>query len=236
MTNTIVCRDGELVRFENVTVHRGRNAIRVEGDGHAEIVNCAFYEQAEETFAVERGTLYALGGIAYTPFLCRGSGNVFLDAFWFSALPDHADIGYRNRSYAAIDVGTGGRLVLRDLLGVPCYFRLVMPMHEMWRVPPEPDQLGDFRWIDSSGDVECHDCRFGGEWGWLTPVYQHGPGTTYVEGPYFATDCPRLRSTKAVVCIDSPAEPVIVDSVTLQHAHPFAEQTFNTYPHRHDPP
>jgi len=260
VSETIVCRDGELVRaggrsvlfaaddsfpvfrvpagarvrFENITVHRGRNAICVEGDGRAEVVNCAFYEQSAETFVVSEGSLYAFGGMAYTPFLYRGAGSAFLDAFWFSALPGHGDTEYRNKSYSAILVDRGGRLTMRDLLGVPCYFRMVMPMHEIWRVRPSADQKGDFRWIDSAGDVSCFDCRFGGEWGGLTPVYQRGPGTTYLEGPFFATDCPRLKSTETVVCVDSAAEPLIVDSVTLQYANPFANRTYNTFPHRHD--
>ena len=225
---------GARVRFENITVHRGKNAISIEGDGRAEAVNCAFYEQSADTFSVPEGSLYAFGGMAYTPFLCRGAGNVFLDGFWFSALPGHGDSEYRNKSYAAISVDRGGRLAMRDLLGVPCYFRMVTPMHEIWRVRPEADQKGDFRWIDSFGDVSCFDCRFGGEWGGLTPVYQRGPGKTYIEGPFFATDCPRLKSTEAVVRIDSAAEPVIVDSVTLQYANPFAVRTYNTFPHRHD--
>lgn len=260
VSGTIQCRDGELVRaggrcvllaegdefpvfrvpsgarvrFENLTVHRGRTAISVEGDGRAEVVNCAFYDQAEETFAVPKGSLCVFGGMAYTPFLFRGAGRAFLDAFWFSALPDHGDAQYRDKSYAALSLGAGGELVVRDLLGVPCYFRMVQPMHDIWRVRPSPDQTGDFRWIDSHGDVACFDCRFGGEWGGLTPVYQHGAGTTYIEGPFFATDCPRLRSTSAVVRIDSAGEPVIADSVTTQYGRPFAARAYNTFPHRHD--
>ena len=226
---------GAKVRIENVSVWRGRHAVEVEGDGGVEAVNCAFYDQLGATFRAPAGTVRTFGGIAYTPFLYDGAGLAFFEALWFSCLPDHPDKDYRNRDYAAIRVGEGGRLFVRDLLGVPCYFRHVMPMHDIWRKRPAADQVGDFRWIDSRGEVVLQHCRFGGEWGGLTPVYQRGAAAkTYLEGPYFCVDCPRLRDSRAVMRIDSPSDPVLVDSVTTLYNGTYADRAHCVFPFRHE--
>lgn len=261
VTNTFVCRDGMLigargrcvlkassdsfplfrvpsgacVKFENLTFYRGKHAVLVEGDGCVETVNCAFYEQAGETFLSPGGRIRTFGGIAYTPYLYRGAGVAFFDALWYSCVPDHGRSDYRACEYAAIRVERGGRLYMRDLLGVPCYFRHIQPMITMWKEKPTEDQVGDFRWIDSQGEIWLQECRFGGEWGGLTPVYQRGDrARTYIEGPYFATDCRRLRTSFAVNRIDSEAKPILIDEVTTSFGLPYADSAYNSYPHRHD--
>ena len=137
----------------------------------------AFDVFAEENPGAVEFTVTA--GSYYQAKLYRGNARALFDGFWFRSLPEPAPEEPLVASRCFINE-EGGALQLVDMLGVPCTLRKLG-----WKASNDAScKKGDFRWIDNHGECCTQLCRYGGEYGGLTPVYNFGRGKVYVEGAY----------------------------------------------------
>ena len=213
--------DATDIRLENVAVVRGRNAVRVTANaGLVRCRNCYFYDQLGPSIAAKAPKsslrIEVTGGIAYTPYLYDGNAKPMLvDGAWYSTAPNRPK-GENEPTYSAMVNRTGGRLLLYDVLGVPCYFGNI-PMERI-----EDDgvaTVGDYRWVENHGDLRIVNSRIGGEWNGLTIAYGFGDAaTTYIEGGVDACMSRWLRGGKAHVVVDRPnAEATFVDATGFDY-------------------
>ena len=213
---------GADVFFENVTFHRGRNAIATgASEARVRLLHCFLYDQKEESILAvcdkgpSRVRIEVSGGNAYSHAFYRGNANPML----FDGAQLNNSSNYTLEDYKAERMAQacnpyvnleGGRLEMHDILCTPWYMEHVHPMRSSG-YPPMPWQMGDFRYIDNYGDLVVSNFRFGGEWGGLTPVYHYGrKARTYLEGGYSIQTCPRLRSGAATVLADTPDADVAI--------------------------
>ena len=189
------------VRFSNLLFKGGRHAIAMKaaerglmarmfghGKAYASVTDCFFGDAS--SYAVEAVSgdgvedrrkdfdLVMEGGVAFTAKVYRGNGTAWDDRRWAEVLPEaegrlKGSVAWENR----------GVLVMRDMLGVPMAFAGMMSMAEV-PVFKEPEETGDFRWVDNYGDFVSLYTRFGGEWGGHTPVYSYGSGSVSIDGGY----------------------------------------------------
>ena len=202
--------------FENITFHRGRNAVVTDAaECRIRMRNCFMYDQKEESLLAvckagpSRVRIEVTGGNAYSHAFYRGNANPMLfDGAQLNNSSSYTDADYKAERmpqscnpYVNL---AGGRLEMHDILCTPWFMEHVHPMRSSG-YPPMPWQMGDFRYIDNYGELNVSNFRFGGEWGGLTPVYQYGrDAKTYIEGGYAIQTCPRLRSGAATVLCDTP--------------------------------
>ena len=117
------------------------------------------------------------GGSYYHPVLYSGNADAFFDGLWFRCLPPVQATEPLVESTARRNRG-----VLRrsDVLGVPWTLRRYPKT-----IANDPDApQGEFRWIDNWGTLHSQFVRYGGEWGGLVPVYNHGSGSVCLEGSF----------------------------------------------------
>jgi len=216
--------DADDVRFENLAVSRGLNAVAVTADkGLVRFRNCYFYDQLEASLLTPAAPstlrIEVTGGIAYTPYFYDGAANPMLvDGTWYSTAPNRPK-GENEKSYASMNNRAGGRLLLYDVLGVPCYFGNV-PMGEI-----ENDgaaTVGDYSWVVNRGILRIVNSRLGGEWNGLTIAYALGSdASTYIEGGADACYSRWLRAGKSHVAVDRPASDVtFVDATGFDYFSP----------------
>ena len=77
------------------------------------------------------------GGQAGTPYLYRGNAEFTVDGFWYEELAERGADEYRPE-YASIVNEKGGRMFMRDFLGVPCvYWYVKKDDYFPWQLKPE---------------------------------------------------------------------------------------------------
>ena len=203
--------DATDVRFENIGIVRGGNAVAIAADkGLVRFRNCYFYDQLKASLCASAAPsslrIEVTGGLAYTPYFYDGAANPMLvDGIWYSTAPNRPK-GVNEKSYASMANRAGGRLLLYDVLGVPCYFGNI-PMGEI-----ENDgvaAVGHYSWVANRGKLRIVNSRLGGEWNGLTIAYALGPdASTYIEGGADACYSRWLRAGKSHVAVDRPASDV----------------------------
>ena len=206
-------REGADVVFENIVFCRGRNLLQADvPHGRVRFYGCDCSDQAEETIrSVVPGPsamrIEVTGGNFISHAIYRGNANPMLfDATEVNPGTNHKGDG-ELREYRAFVNLAGGKLEIHDLLCSPMCLEYV-PKSRIF-LPATPDQIGDFRYFDNSGDLRVFEMRFGGEWGGLTPVYQFGSAaSTYIEGGYSSNIGRRLRHHVAQVVADEPTAKV----------------------------
>ena len=213
--------DATDVRLENLAVTRGLNAVKVmDGSGLVRVRNCYFYDQLKASVSAPAEApslrIEVTGGIAYTPYFYDGAANPMLvDGTWYSTAPNRPK-GVNEKAYAAMTNRAGGRLLLYDVLGVPCYFGNI-PMGEI-----ENDgvaAVGHYSWVANRGTLRIVNSRLGGEWNGLTIAYALGPdASTYIEGGADACYSRWLRGGKSHVIADRPdADVTFVDATGFDY-------------------
>lgn len=210
--------DAADVRFENIGIVRGGHAVAIAADkGLVRFRNCYFYDQLKASVSAPAAAPSSLriemsGGLAYTPYFYDGAANPMLvDGIWYSTAPNRPK-GVNEKSYSSMINRAGGRLLLYDVLGVPCYFGNI-PMGEI-----ENDgvaAVGHYSWVANRGKLRIVNSRLGGEWNGLTIAYALGPdASTYIEGGADACYSRWLRAGKSHVAVDRPASDVTFVDVT----------------------
>ena len=213
--------DATDVRLENLAVTRGRNAVTVTvGSGLVRVRNCYFYDQLKASVSVPAVApslrIEVTGGLAYTPYVYDGGANPMLvDGTWYSTAPNRPK-GVNEKAYAAMTNRAGGRLLLYDVLGVPCYFGNI-PMGEI-----ENDgvaAVGHYSWVANRGTLRIVNSRLGGEWNGLTIAYALGAdASTYIEGGADACYSRWLRGGKSHVIADrADADVTFVDATGFDY-------------------
>lgn len=213
--------DAADVRFENVGITRGRNAVAIAADrGLVRFRNCYFYDQLKASvcaFAAPSSLrIEVTGGIAYTPYFYEGAANPMLvDGIWYSTAPNRPK-GVNEKAYASMTNRAGGRLLLYDVLGVPCYFGNI-PMGEI-----ENDgvaAVGHYSWVANRGTLRVVNSRLGGEWNGLTIAYALGAdAATYIEGGADACYSRWLHGGKSHVIADrADADVTFVDATGFDY-------------------
>lgn len=221
-----VVDDGADCVFENLMLIDGRHAIQANGSsGRARLLDCSLFGQKEASIAASGVLPGALridvsGGPAGTPFLYRGNAAFTIDGYWYEELAEREADEYRP-AYAAIVNEKGGRMFIRDFLGVPCYFQH-SPKAEAYTFGCHPERRGEFRWVDNHGLYAAVNFRHGGEWGGLTPVFHFGDATTFIEGGNVDIRCFYLKSDRAVVVADRQgADVTVIDTSDGHYLEPF---------------
>lgn len=221
-----VVEDGARCAFENLMLVDGRHAIAATGAaGSVRILDCTFFGQMEASIAAHGPVPGAVrievaGGQAFTPFLYRGNAEFTVDGFWLEETTDHEAGEYRP-TFATIVNETGGRMLLRDFLGVPCYFHH-HPKPEAYTFDCHPERRGEFRWVDNHGLYAAINVRHGGEWGGLTPAYHFGDATTFIEGGSVDIRCFWIKGDRAVVVADRQgANVTLIDTNDGHYLEPF---------------
>ncbi|MCQ2390971.1 MAG: glycoside hydrolase family 55 protein [Kiritimatiellae bacterium] len=200
--------------FERILFVEGGSVLVSESTkGRVRFLDCAFYGQKAPALLASASTANAFtldvtGGQAYAPYLYRGNAEVTFDAFWYQELTERPKGEFR-AAYAAIVNEVGGRLTLREMLGVPCYF-VNMSKSEAYSQVHLPAQNGEIRWIDNHGTLLSLNTRYGGEWGGLTPIYHFGSANTFIEGGVMELNGGLMRSGRAIVVADSATPNVTV--------------------------
>ena len=218
--------DGADCVFENLMLVDGRHAIRADGSsGRIRLLDCSLFGQKEASVAAHGARPGALrievsGGQAGTPYLYRGNAEFTVDGFWYEELAERGADEYRPE-YASIVNEKGGRMFMRDFLGVPCYFHH-SPKPEAYTFGCHPERRGEFRWVDNYGIYASVNFRYGGEWGGLTPVFHFGDATTFIEGGNVDIRCFYLKSDRAVVVADRQgADVTVIDTSDGHYLEPF---------------
>ena len=212
--------------FENVMLVDGSNAILANGtSGRIRILDCSLFGQKEASIAAHGALPGALriemsGGQAGTPYLYRGNAEFTIDGYWYEELAEREANEYRPE-YASIVNERGGRMFIRDFLGVPCYFQH-SPKPEAYTFGCHPERRGEFRWVDNHGLYVSLNFRYGGEWGGLTPVFHFGDAITFIEGGNTDIRCFYLKSDRAVVVADRQgADVTVVETSDGHYQEPF---------------
>ena len=235
-------KDPTKVRFRNVILRGGKNALEITvpdevlansrkqraNTDSARLVyltNCYFYDNASFSITALSGgqtnshendlIVYVDGGCAYTTKLYGGNASLaFFDSNWYSNTPDYGKEKV-SKDFAAI-TNLGGKLVIKDMLGVPCVFCWT-PMSQCNK--PSAWDGGDYRWVDNHGDFHSFNFRFGGEWGGITPVYNYGKGRVRIEGGLVSFESRRIKQTP--VFSDAPDPDVrIYNMITTHYREP----------------
>lgn len=223
-----VISEGADVSFKGVHFTGGGSAIDIAASkGALTLVDCSFTDfkgpaiRAESS--VPRGfSIRMTGGNSYTAQLYRGNADVTVDCYWFECCPPAPTYDETPFDFATIVNERGGRLRLRDFLGVPVYFG-----HFTKAYMSDPkfirDRVGDYRWVDNRGELVCRNVRFGGEFRGLTAVYAYGDSVTYVDGGVNETSSEVMRPGRnCIVACDSEACDVTVIDV-LAHTYKTAQ-------------
>lgn len=211
--------DGQEAVLENLLLVGGKNAVRAEGSkGRLRLLSCMLSGQLEASIYAHANEPSSLridvsgGQASYVPRLYEGNADCSIDRFWFQEAPDHP-AGVDGKSYSSIVNEEGGRLVLREVLGVPCYF-LQYGKDEMYATAQYKNRMGDLRWVDNRGTLLSLNTRYGGEWGGLTPIYHFGNAKTWLEGGPCEIGCCYLRAGRSAVVADSATADVTILDVT----------------------
>ena len=200
--------------FERILFTSGGSVLSSSArQGRVRFLDCAFYGQNDPSLLARAGegngfVLEVSGGQACTPHLYRGDAETTFDPFWYQEMPDRPKGEFRP-SYAAIVNEKGGRLTLRELLGVPCYF-LDIPKDKAYSRDIDPAANGEIRWVDNYGTFLSLNVRYGGEWGGITPIFHFGAAKTFLEGGVVELNGGLMRSGAATVVADTPAPDVTV--------------------------
>ena len=223
-----VIPEGADVSLNGVLFSGGGSAIATTAvKGSLTLVDCGFTDfrgpavRAESS--VPRGfRIRMTGGNSYTAQLYRGNADVTVDCYWFECCPPATTADETPFDFATIVNAQGGRLRMRDFLGVPVYFG-----HFTKACMSDPkferERVGDYRWIDNRGELFCKNVRFGGEFRGLTAVYAYGDSRTYIDGGVNETSSEVMRPGRnCIVACDSEACDVTVVDV-LAHTYRTAQ-------------
>lgn len=223
-----VVPEGADVSFKGVLFTGGGTAVATSAtNGSLTFVDCGFTDFKGPAVLAEssvpRGFRVRMtGGNSYTAQLYRGNADVTVDCYWFECCPPALTYDETPFDFATIVNAQGGRLRLRDFLGVPVYFG---HLSKAYMSDPKfmRERVGDYRWIDNHGELLCKNVRFGGEFRGLTPVYAYGGSVTYVDGGVNETSSEVMRPGRnCIVACDSEACDVTVIDV-LAHTYKTAQ-------------
>ena len=223
-----VIPEGADVSLKGVLFSGGGSAIATTAaKGSLTLVDCGFTDfkgpaiRAESS--VPRGfSIRMTGANSYTAQLYRGNADVTIDCYWFECCPPAPTERETPFDYATIVNTQGGRLGMRDFLGVPVYFGHLTKAY-MSDPKFERERVGDYRWIDNRGELFCKNVRFGGEFRGLTAIYAYGKSTTYVDGGVNETSSEVMRPGRnCIVACDSEAcDVTVIDA--LAHTYKTAQ-------------
>lgn len=210
---------GNAVLFLKDTIFRGgKNLVDFSNGytGKVWVENCIAYDAKEGMFHAANSpaaVLTVLDGLFFTPRLYTGNAKyAIFDSCWLSSAPD-IPRGQYSKDYAFIKAD-GGTVQWKNILTVPYYFRRV-PMNKIWKIW-DPALNGHFRWVDTKGCFLSFDCRYGGEWGGLTPVYLHGKNASaYIEGGTTSVNCPRIVAAPFVLDDERAAAKALALSIYI---------------------
>ena len=223
-----VVPEGADVSFKGVHFTGGGTAVATSATkGSLTFADCGFTDFKGPALLAEssvpRGfSIRMTGGSSYTAQLYRGNADVTADCYWFECCPPAPTYDETPFDFATIVNTQGGRLRMRDFLGVPVYFghlsKASMSDAKFMR-----ERVGDYRWIDNHGELFCKNVRFGGEFRGLTAVYAYGNSVTYVDGGVNETSSEVMRPGRnCIVACDSDACDVTVIDV-LAHTYKTAQ-------------
>ena len=231
-----VIPEGADVSLKGVHFTGGGSAIATTAArGSLTLVDCGFTDfkgpaiRAEAALSAKSGEtplpqfrIRMTGGNSYTAQLYRGNADVTIDCYWFECCPPAPTERETPFDYATIINTQGGRLRMRDFLGVPVYFG---HLTKAYMSDPKfiQERVGDYRWIDNRGELLCKNVRFGGEFRGLTPIYAYGGSVTYVEGGVNETSSEVMRPGRnCIVACDSEAcDVTVIDA--LAHTYRTAQ-------------
>ena len=223
-----VMSEGADVTLKGVHFSGGGSAIATTAaKGSLTLVDCGFTDFKGPAIRAESSVpcgfrIRMTGGNSYTAQLYRGNADVTIDCYWFECCPPAPTERETPFDFATIVNTQGGRLRLRDFLGVPVYFG---HLTKAYMSDPKfiRERVGDYRWIDNRGELFCKNVRFGGEFRGLTPVYAYGNSVTYVDGGVNETSSEVMRPGRncIVACASESCDVTVIDA--LSHTYRTAQ-------------
>lgn len=193
------------VSFKNLMTCGGRTLFDVGVGADVRVEGCIIYNPQATAFQIaEKARFLMDDGMVYAAKFYEGMGDAFISSVWFRFL---RSCDANSRPGAAIV--NRGRLQMWDMLGVPVLFSKYA-MNDVFHPELPPTE---YRWVDNSGIFFSRMCRYGGEWGGVTPVFHHGEAVTAIEGSYawFTTT---FTYPTPILC-DTPSPNVRCFSVTF---------------------
>ena len=182
---------GSQAMFRNLILLGGRRGISCEpGSGapaEIELDNCrSFGAHDAAIHFVSAGRpraskLRVVNGVSYSRTFYRGDADASFDGVWVRLLPSVEDDSAPMKEVKGFENLQGGRLVLRDCLGVPYIVHHRTPTDS--EMDPKLDKE-EYRWVDNAGEFYSQCTRYGGERGGVCPIFSRGKGPVCIEGEH----------------------------------------------------
>ena len=165
------------VTFKSLMTCGGRTLFDVGARADVRLEEgCIIYVPTGTAIRTAAGARFLMDdGMAYAAKFYDGDGEAFISSVWYRFLSSREE---NARPGAAIV--NRGRLQMWDMLGVPVLFSKYR-MNDVFHPELPPTE---YRWVDNSGVFFSRMCRYGGEWGGVTPVFHHGRAVSALEGSY----------------------------------------------------